>query len=214
MGIGTPIWPIEGIALDSTSDEVVGSLGVVTKAIDVDTSKIDDVATSGLAGTSNSLSYRVHEIEKHFHGSEFWWGSDGSPSETSAIAATVTAPFVAVSGNDAWGTAIPVMGTSDTPANAGDVRYDAHRVLVVDTDHATSYRMRFIWGSGTSAAAISAGQWTEFMFITSGGPFTSGAPVEVMMPRGTVGEKLWCQVWSATNLSEVDFFYGVHGYAG
>ena len=45
----------------------------------------------------------------------------------------------------------------DTTCPSADARYDAHRVLVVDTDHATQYRMRLIWGSGTSANAISAG---------------------------------------------------------
>ena len=176
--------------------------------------KVDQAATNGLAGVSNSLAYRVHEIEKHHHGSEFWWGSDGSPDETTAIAATVSVPFVAVSGDNTWGTAIPIMGTNDIPANAGDVRYDAHRLLVVDTGHTTPYRLRFVWGSGTSANAISAGQWTEIMFLASGGPFDAGVPVNIQMPRGTIGQKLWCQVWSATNLSEVDFYYGVHGYAG
>ena len=179
MGVGTPIWPIEGIALDSTGDEVAGSLGVVTKAnasaltsieskidtIDTNvddvegyTQKIDNLATLGLAGTSNSLAYRVHEIEKHHHGREFWWGAVAVPDETNAIDANVNRPFVAVSGANAWGTAVPIMGTADIPANAGDVRYDAHKILVIDTDHATSYRMRFIWGAGTSVAAIGAGQ--------------------------------------------------------
>ena len=219
--MATPIWGIEGVALDSTGEEVADSLGVVTKAnataiatIDAETDKIDQAATDGLAGTSNSLAYRVHEIEKHHHGREFWWGSDGSPDETTAIAANVNAPFVAVSGNNTWGTAISIMGTNDVPANIGDVRYDARRILVTDTDHTTPYRMRLIWGSGTSAAAIIALQMSEFMFVTAGGPFSSGAPVNLQMPRGTVGEKLWAQVWNATNSSEVDFFYGVHGYAG
>ncbi len=176
--------------------------------------KVDQAASLGLAGTVDSLAYRVDANEKHHHGSEFWWGSDGSPDETSAIDANVDAPFVAVSGNDTWGTAISIMGTTDTPANAGDVRYDARYVLVTDTDHATPYRLRFIWGSGTSGDAITAGQWSEIMFVTASGPFLSGTKVELQMPRGTIGEKLWCQVWSATNLSEVDFFYGVHGYPG
>ncbi len=219
--MGTPIWAIEGVALDSTGDEVADSLGVVTKAltvalavVDAETDKIDDAATDGLAGTANSLAFRIHEHDNHFHGREFWWGSDGSPGEDTAIDANVDVPFVVISGDDTWGTAISIMGTDDIPANAGDVRYDARRVLVVDTDHATAYRMRFIWGSGTSGEAIGAGQWSEFMFITASGPFISGVPVNMMEPRGVVGEKMWCQVWNATNSSEVDFFYGVHGYAG
>jgi len=203
----TPIWPIEGIALDSTGDLVAGSLGA-------EMSKIDGATTDGLAGTSNSLSYRVHEIEKHFHNRERWWGAVGAPDETNAIAATVTVPFVAVSGDNTWGTAIPICGTGDNPVLATDAKFDAHLVLVTDTDHATPYRMRIIYGSGTSADAITAGQWTEVMFITAAGPFSSGVPAEIKMPRVDVGGKCWAQVWSATNGSNVDFFWGAHGYVG
>ena len=178
--------------------------------------KIDQAATLGLAGTSNSLAYRVHEIEKHHHGRERWWGAVAVPDETNAIDANVDTPFVAVSGNDTWGTAIPVKGTADhcCVSGGGEVFFDAHRILVTDTDHTTPYRFRLIYGSGTSAAAISAEQFTEAMFITSGGPFLSGGPVDILMPRVAMAWKLWVQVWNATNSSEVDFFYGCHGYAG
>jgi hypothetical protein len=175
-------------------------------------SKIDGATTDGLAGTSNSLAYRVHEIEKHFHNRERWWGAVGAPDETNAIAATVTVPFVAVSGDNTWGTAIPICGTGDNPVLATDAKFDAHLVLVTDTDHATPYRMRIIYGSGTSADAITAGQWTEVMFITAAGPFSSGVPAEIKMPRVDVGGKLWAQVWNNTNGSNVDFFWGAHGY--
>ena len=196
--MGTPIWPIEGVALDSTGELVADSLGAVVTGIDTD-------VTSALA--------EIIEVEHHFHGREFWWGSDGSPGEDTAIAATVSVPFVAVSGDNTWGTAISIMGTDDVPAKATDTRFDAHRILVMDTEHTTAYRMRFIWGSGTSGDAITAGQWSEFMFVTAvAGPFSTGTPVNLMMPRATVGEKLWAQVWNATDTSEVDFYYGVHGY--
>lgn len=187
--------------------------GALTSISD-ETDKIDGAAVDGLTGTSNSLAYKVHEIEKHFHNRGRFWGATGAPSETNAIAATVSVPFVAVSGNNTWGTAIPICGTGDNPVLATDVKFDAHLCLVVDTDHATAYRIRFIYGTGTSAAAISAGQWTETMFITATGPFSSGVPVEVIMPRVDVGSKLWAQVWNATNGSNVDFYWGAHGYAG
>ena len=183
-------------------------------AIKAETDKIDSATTDGLAGTSNSLAYRVQEVERHFHVREKFWGATGAPSETNAIAATVTVPFVAVSGNNTWGTAIPICGTADNPVQSSDVKFDAHLVLVVDTDHATAYRMRLIYGTDTSAAAIAAGQWSEFMFITSTGPFSSGVPANVRMPRVAVGSKLWAQVWNATNSSEVDFYWGAHGYEG
>ena len=36
---------------------------------------IDGDVTLGLAGTTNSLAYRVHEIEKHLHNSEVVYGN-------------------------------------------------------------------------------------------------------------------------------------------
>jgi hypothetical protein len=154
----------------------------------------------------------IIEVERHLHGREFWWGADGSPDTTTAIDANVDTPFVAVSGNDDWGTAISILGDDDVPTVAGDTRIDVHRVLVTDTDHTTPYRMRIIYGTGTSGDAITAGQYSEFMFVTAGGPFPSGVPVEVMMPRIPV-DRAWAQVWNVTNGSNVDFFWGVHGYA-
>ena len=198
-------------AIMAVTDELPDA-GALTSISD-ETDKIDGAAVDGLAGVANSLAYKVQEIEKHFHNRGRFWGATGAPDETNAIAATVTVPFVAVSGANTWGTAIPILGTADNPALATDAKFDAHLILVTDTDHATPYRLRIIYGTGTSADAITAGQWTEKMFITATGPFSSGVPVSVIMPRVDVGSKLWVQVWNNTNGSNVDFFWGAHGYA-
>ena len=179
-----------------------------------DVSKIDSAPTDGLLGVPNSTAYRVHETEKHFHSRGRFWGATAAPNETNAIDANVDRPFVAVSGADDWGVAIPICGTADVPVPAGLVKTDAHRLLVTDTDHSTPYRMRLIYGAGTSAEAIAAEQWSEEMFITASGPFLSGTPVNFQMPRINVGDKLWSQAWNATNGSEVTFFWGCHGYVG
>ena len=206
---------IDAIDTDVTAimavTDAIPDAGALT-SISNETDKIDGATTDGLAGTANSLAYRVHEIEKHFHNRGRFWGATGAPDETNAIAATVTVPFVAVSGANTWGTAIPILGTADNPVLATDTKFDAHLILVTDTDHATPYRFRIIYGTGTSADAITAGQWTEKMFITATGPFSSGVPVSVIMPRVDVGSKLWVQVWNNTNGSNVDFFWGAHGY--
>jgi len=44
--------------------------------------KIDNKAVDGLLGVSNSLGYRVHEIERHLHGRERWLGKAGSQTAT------------------------------------------------------------------------------------------------------------------------------------
>lgn len=186
--MATPIWDVEGVALDSTGDMVVDSLadhlinaetdvgtlqgdvtdikavtdvipdaGALTSISD-ETDKIDSAATDGLAGTNNSLAYRVMEIEKHVHSRERWWGAVAVPDETNAIEANVTRPFVATSGADTWGAAIPVLGTDDVPVPTGLTKFDLHRLLITDLDDETDpWRLRVIYGSGTSADAITAG---------------------------------------------------------
>jgi len=244
--VATPIWPIEGVALDSTGDEVAGSLGVVVKAIQTgqvsdsaditaikavtdvipdagvmsslsdETDKIDGAAVDGLAGTVDSLAYRVMELELHFHNRERWWGALAGPDETNAIEANVNRPFVAPSGDNTWGAAVPVLGTADDPTPGdGDTKFDMHRILATDLDNDTTpWRLRLIWGTGTSGDAITAGQWTEIMIMTNAVPGNrAGAvPVDVIMERLDVGTIFWAQAWNDTDAKELSFFYGVHGY--
>jgi len=178
------------------------------------TELIDREAVDGLSGVVDSLAYKICEAEHHVHNRGRFWGSNGAATETNAIEANVDAPFVAMSGNDMWGTAIPICGTGDDPTDGLGDKFDPHLVLVTDTDHTTPYRIRLIYGTGTSGEAIAADQWSEEMFITSGGPFLSGTPVDFIMERVDVGSKLWVQVWNATDESTVSFFWGCHPYAG
>ena len=182
-----------------------------------DIPKIDTEATDGLAGAvADTLAYRVEELERHFHTEERWWGATAIPSEANAIEANVDRPFVAISGDDDWGVAIPVLGTGDDPTSNTGVYFDPHRVVVVDFDgNETAWRFRFIWGEGTSAAAILADQRTEFMIINVvAGPRALGTPSPMKCPRIRVGWKVWVQVWNATDLDTLSFFWGAHGYRG
>jgi len=179
--------------------------------------KIDDAPANGLDGVVNSVAYRIHEIEHHFHNRERWWGAVAVPDEESACAATVTVPFVATSGDDTWGTAIPLCGTADDPTPGdGDTKFDFHRLFIVGLDDQTdAWRVRIIWGTGTSAAAITAKQWTEMMVQSNAVPGNrAGAqPIEVIMERLDVGTKVWCSVWNNTDAETMSFYYGVHGYS-
>ena len=183
--------------------------------VKAETDKIDGAATDGLLGVSNSLAYRVNELERHFHNVERWWGAVAAPDETNAIEANVNRPFVATSGNNTWGTAIPICGTGDNPVLATDTKYDIHRLLITDLDDDTSpWRVRIIWGTGTSGDAITADQWSEMMVMSNAVPGNraGGSPVDVIMRRENVGVKLWVQVWNDTNGEELSFFWGAHGY--
>ena len=157
----------------------------------------------------------VDEIDQHFHNIERWWGAVAVPDETNAIDANVDAPFAATSGDDTWGTAIPVCGTGDNPVLATQTEFDAHRALIVSLDDQTdAWRLRIIWGTSTSGNAITAGDWSEVMLQSNAVPGSraGGQPVEVRMPPVDVGTKLWAQSWNATNGEILQFFWGAHGY--
>ena len=168
-----------------------------------------------LIGRILKILEEVIEIAKHMHSRGRYWGATGAPTETNAIAATVTVPFVAVSGDNTWGTAIPICGTGDVPVPTGLVKFDAHRLLISDLDDDTTpWRIRFIYGTGTSGDAITAEQWSEEMIQSNAVPGNraGGTPLDFQMPRVDVGAKMWCQVWNDTNLEELSFFWGTHGY--
>jgi hypothetical protein len=181
--------------------------------------KIDDQSTAGLLGVSNSLAYRVHEIERHFHGRERWRGKKAVQTATDWADDTL-APFRAISGNNTYGAdandEAQVLGTEDTPIIAGMVRYDLHRIMMVGASSQTVYKLRVVYGTGTMADAITAGQFSEICIMSD--PSAAQVPhdvFEVIMPRGTCGStKVWVQAWNATDNATIDFLVGLHEYEG
>ena len=165
--------------------------------------------------TLEDVADEVEEIDQHVHNVERWWGSNGAATETNAIAATVTVPFAATSGNDTWGAAIPICGTADNPVLTDQTEFDPHNVLVVDLDDQTdAWRLRLIWGTGTSGDAITAEQWSEIMVISNAVPGNraGGMPSDKRIPPIAVGSKMWAQAWNDTNGEIIQFYWGAHGY--
>lgn len=181
------------------------------------TNKIDSASVDGLTGVADSLAYIVNELEKHFHSRGRWWGAVGAPDETNAITATVTVPFVAASGADTWGAAIPILGTADDPTDGLGVKFDLHLLLVVALDDQTdAWRLRIISGTGTSADAIGAGDWSEVMIQANAipGNRAGGIPLIIQDTRMDVGVKVWAQAWNDTAGEDLSFFWGCHPYVG
>lgn len=181
--------------------------------------KLDDRAVAGLLGTSNSLAYKVHELERHFHGRERWRGKKAVQTATDWADDTLS-PFRAISGNNAYGSdpndEALVLGTADTPAIAGNVRFDLHRLMMVGASSSTAYKLRVVYGTGTMGDAVTAGQYSEIMIMSD--PAAAQVPhdvFEIMMPRGTCGStQVWVQAWNATDNATIDFVVGWHEYEG
>jgi hypothetical protein len=155
------------------------------------------------------------ETEKHFHTKERWRGKLAVQTATNWAADTVSTPFVLTSGNNAFGTAVQILGTGDTPISAGTVKYDLHRIEVADLNNAaTPYKIRFAWGATSYADAVTAGDYTDVMFtssVTNANQFGS-APLDIKMRTVAAGTKMWGAVWHATTNATISFYVGIHEY--
>lgn len=179
------------------------------------TVKLDDYATEGLSGTANSLAYRIEEIEKHFHSSGSWFETATSPSGTAHVAdriGTGGGAFQIDAGNDTWGDWLQILGSEDTPARTSQVYFDPHQIVISDNEHSDIYFVQF--GRGASgAAALSAGTYTELALdLTSK---AGGTIIPVHTGRAPAGSLVWARCMApGNNTGTLDFFIGIHEYAG
>ncbi|MCJ7557507.1 MAG: hypothetical protein MUP90_11440, partial [Gammaproteobacteria bacterium] len=84
-----------------------------------DIKAVTDLLPDAGALTSIAQADELEEFEQHFHNVSRAWGATAAPDETNAIEANVNRPFAAISGNNTWGAAIPILGTDDNPVLAG-----------------------------------------------------------------------------------------------
>jgi hypothetical protein len=120
-------------------------------------------------------------------------------------------PFQVTSGNNTYGADCKVIGTSDTPIFTGGKFQDYRRILITANSSATVYKIRHIYGLTTSADAITAGQFSEFMYFR-GAADNNRKTQDIYVVRVPTGYKRWMQVWNATNGATIDFFIGLHEY--
>ena len=183
-----------------------------------ETRKIDSRAVNGLAGVANSLAYKVHEIEKHFHNKERSFGASADQSGNDWALAHSLTTFQAISGAGVFGADLndeaKLWGTDDVSPVTGDTRFDIHKILVVTLSADTPYILRLVWGTGTMADAITAEQHSSFLVQnTVTGSKAGGSAVPVLMPRLTYGtHKIWMQAACATNNATADVLLSLHGY--
>lgn len=178
----------------------------------------DAPATTGLLGTNNSLAYRIHEIERHFHGWDRRVGLAAAPSgEThrADILGPGVAAFQATTGNNTWGAWLQIIGSSDTPKQSGYVKFDLHNLLVTNASYNGVYFCQFACGeSAALAAKVAAYEYSSHIYqATSAALRTSTEPM--MMRRCTAGDKVWMRIMvSGQDAKTLDFYLGFHEYEG
>jgi hypothetical protein len=144
-----------------------------------------------------------------FRGRARWLGAI-TPAGSKVAGETMVA-FQPISGNDAYGDPLQILDTADTPQIAGKTKFTIDALLINARSATTAYRLQIIYGTGTAAAAITAGQYTDVMLRLDG---TTGlrVPLLVRCPVLAVTTKAWVRIWNATNGATVDLFFSVHEY--
>lgn len=186
-------------------------------SIGAETDKIDSAASDGLTGIVDSTAYRIHEIERHFHSYERWFGAATAPSGEIHVAdrvGTTTTAFQTDAGNLTWGNWLQVLGSSDTPADVENVYFDLHRMQVVAVESANATHFVQVAYGATGAAALLAGTYTELVFRPQS---NQGAEtiVDIHIRRVDAGVKTWVRhLTVGENTSTMNFFIGLHEYEG
>lgn len=179
-----------------------------------DEQRIDAAATLGLLGTSNSLAYRVHEIERHLHSGAKWLGGAAVPDaevHVADIIGTGISAFTIDAGNNDWGSWTIILGSSDTPVVTGKTYFDPHLVTITAAENNAIYFVQFTRGA-TGAAGYAAGNYTEFVVDTTK---AGGVITPVQTGRASAGSKLWARtLCPGQNTATISFYVGLHEYEG
>lgn len=159
-------------------------------------------------------NYGIKEIERHLHSNERWFGAAITPSGETHVADRIGVGVVAFqidAGNNTWGNWLQVLGSSDTPADAGKLYFDGHKIEIVAAERTETYFIQFSAGA-TAAAGLIALTYTEFIFrpqAVAGKP----APITIQTRRASSGTKLWARcMCPSQNTATLDFYIGIHEY--
>jgi len=179
-------------------------------------SQIDAAATDGLSGVEDSLAYRIAEVERHLHSYERWFETAAVASGETHVADRIgdgNGAFVLDADNDDWGTWVQVLGSNDTPAVAGNVKYDLHRIEVSAAERNEVYFVQIALGD-SAGAALGTEDYIEVVFKPSSNQIDSG-PVVVQARRKDVGTKAWVRCkCPGQNTATMNLFVGLHEYEG
>ena len=195
-----------GNKTDTTAGTSLVALGKKANAAVL---KIDGAAVDGLAGVNNSLAYKVHEIEKHFHNSAQWFGKATGDSLLDRDSVT---PWSLVSGtSQAYGTEAPLSDGTEIESGSATKKFDLHEVLIVDNDAGnavTTFKIQFWYGTGLFATATLLTECVASFYSVS----DNHGVIVMVCPRITCNNKIWARVKCSVNTKTISMLIGVHTY--
>ncbi len=164
----------------------------------------------------DTIEFEVTEIENHLHNSEKWFGLAAVPDaelhRADRMAGGIN-PFILIAGNDVFGDWIQVIGSEDTPIQAGKTKLDFHRILITDTNSVNPFVIQIISGESAGfAAKLLAEDFDEIPYISGTNNNDSGIS-EIIDKRHDTGEKVWMRIACiGSDGSTMDLYIGIHEY--
>ena len=142
-----------------------------------DNKKIDSKATNGLAGTPDSLAYRVHEIEKHFHNSLQIFGLTNNKMARKSVS-----PIVVTGGNSSWGTELVIHDGATIESGSATKKFDFNQLYVtaVGTANRVTILEFYKLAAGTALTGVTideTGGTVEDMFTKNAHGLSNGDKV-------------------------------------
>lgn len=167
----------------------------------------------------NAILSGINYIEIHVHRKNRSYGKSADQSGNDWALEDSLTSFRAISGNSAYGSdandEAKIFGTDDTPLISGQTCFDIGGLLIVGVSNDDPFILRIVWGTGTMADAITAGQYSTLMvkFDTTNPQLSAGIPIATYSPKIANGNKVWIQTKNGTNNATIDFFITeAHGY--
>jgi len=169
-----------------------------------------------MIGNGSKIAQEVFEIEKHLHNYEKWFGAAGVPSGEAHIADRVglnASTFQLVSGNNAFGSWVQILGSDDTPVGSGKTKYDAHRIIVINSNSTLPFGIQIISGESSNIVTkLAAEEVTEFIYVAATNNNDAGIQA-VIDRRSNAQEKLWARcICIGGNGPLLNFYFGIHEY--
>ncbi|MGE5862879.1 MAG: hypothetical protein ACM31H_03830 [Nitrososphaerales archaeon] len=180
--------------------------------------KLDTRTGTSIIALLRAAHYESEIVDTHVHRRARTFGISANQTGTNWCTEDRLVPFRAISGNNAYGgdanDEAKVFGTTDTPFIVGQTLFDPGMLQVIAASNDTTYIIRFVWGTGTLADAIIAGQYstTPNRFDSANPQETAFVRIDVGTDRIAIGTKVWVQIKNATDNAWLDFYVNAHGY--
>ena len=164
-----------------------------------------------MSGTVNGQPAAIKPEEER---SEMWYGKLAVQTATAFGSPLGIVVYRAISGASVFGAdtndEAKVIGSGDTSAANGST-FRLSRILMSVSSVSVATVLRIVWGTGTMAEGIAAGNVSSTMFRQAS---TVGdrVPYRIQMPKVPVGTQVWIQSKCATDNATVDFYVGVTFY--